>query len=76
MAKVRWTGDGDREVMVAVDDDYGGTRVEQVDFPRMEWRDVPVEVARSLNAQEGWEMESVKKAAETRAANDHEKGGD
>ena len=74
MANVRWTGDGAREVMVAVADDYGGTRVEQVTFERMDWQDIPVDVARSLNQQDGWELQSVKKAAKTRA--DNEKGDD
>ena len=42
--------------------------VEQVVFDRMEWRDVPQDVALSLNKQDGFELESVKKAAKSRAA--------
>lgn len=69
MARVRWTGDGDREVMVTVEGD-GGTTTEQVDFARMEWVDVPQDVALDLNRQDGWELESVKKAQKTRAQNE------
>lgn len=60
--RVRWTGDGDRELMVTVDD-----RVEQVDAPRLEWVDVPAAAARALGKQDGWEIEAVVKAAKTRA---------
>lgn len=65
MARVRWTGDGDREVMVEVDG-----RVEQIDAKRLEWVDVPHATALSLNKQDGWELEAVKKAAKTRAKNE------
>lgn len=67
MARVRWTGDGDRQVMVEIED-----RVEQVDFPRMEWVDVPYDTARSLARQDGWELEAARKAARTRAASEPE----
>ena len=67
MARVRWTGDGAREVMVEVDGE-----TQQIDCPRMEWRDVPQHVAIALNRQDGWELEAVKKAAKTRAAKDKE----
>lgn len=66
MARVRWTGDGDREVMVEMED--GSTA--QVDAARLEWVDVPQEVALSLNKQDGWELEAVKKAQRTRAQNE------
>lgn len=66
MARVRWTGDGDREVMVEVED--GG--VDQVVARRMDWVEVPQAVALSLNKQDGWELESVKKAQRTRAKNE------
>ncbi|MDQ3107513.1 MAG: hypothetical protein M3Q68_06865 [Actinomycetota bacterium] len=56
--------------MFSVDDEESGAT--QVDFPRMEWRDVPQHVALSLNKQDGWELESVKKAQKTRAAKDEE----
>lgn len=69
MARVRWTGDGDREVMVTVETE-GGTTVEQVDAPRMAWVEVPQHVAQALNKQGGWELESVKKAQKTRAKKD------
>lgn len=65
MARVRWTGDGAREVMFEVD---GATT--QVDFPHDEWQDVPAHVAAALGEQDGWESEAVKKAAKTRATND------
>lgn len=97
MARARWTGDGDREVPVEVDDGSGGTRVEQVDFPRLEWVDVPAKVlgkrpsgspggddfdpGSGLLSQGEWngssfcpyfELESVKKAAKTRALNEED----
>lgn len=72
MARIRWTGGGDREVMVEVDDDEGTSRVVQVDARRLEWVDVPIDVARSLAKQDGWELEAVKKAAKTRAQNESE----
>lgn len=65
MARVRWTGDGDRQVMVEV-----GDRVEQVDAARLEWIDLPYDTARALAKQDGWELEAAKKAAKTRAQND------
>lgn len=65
MARVRWTGDGDREVMVEVDG-----KVKQVDATRMVWVDVPQDVALNLNRQDGWELEAVKKAQRTRAKNE------
>lgn len=71
MAKVRWTGEGDREVAVELD----GSTV-QVDAPRLEWIDVPVDVARSLNQQDGWELHSARQAQRTRAANEAADGGD
>lgn len=61
MARVRWTGDGGRQVPVEVDG-----RREEVDAPRMEWVDVPAGVARSLNQQDGWELEATVKAKRTR----------
>ena len=67
MAKVRWTGEGDREVMVEVDG-----KVEQVEAARLAWVEVPIDVARNLNQQDGWELESVRKAARTRAEKDGE----
>lgn len=76
MTRVRWTGDGDREVMVSVEADDGSTRVEQVDATRLEWVDVPVDTARSLAKQDGWELESVKKAQRTRAANEAADSGE
>lgn len=57
-------GDGDREVMV----EQGDGSVAQVDFERTKWVDVPQKVAFNLNEQDGFELESVKKAAKTRAA--------
>jgi hypothetical protein len=45
-------------------------RVDQIDARRMEWVDVPHDVALSLNRQDGWELESVKKAQRTRAKNE------
>ncbi len=56
---VRWTGEGDREL--------GDP---QVVLPRLEWVDVPADVARSLAKQDGFELEAPKKAAKTRAANE------
>ena len=38
--KVRWTGEGDREVMVHLDDGS----VAQVDATRLEWVDLPASV--------------------------------
>ena len=65
MARVRWTGDGDREVMVEVDGE-----VVQLNAARMVWVDVPQDVALNLNRQAGWELEAVKKAQRTRAKNE------
>ena len=53
MAKVRWTGDGDREVAFV---DVGGVGCE-VAATRLEWVDVPPRVARALAEQDGWETE-------------------
>ena len=71
MAGVRWTGDGDREVLFPVEED-GSKRIEHVAFKRLEWQDVPQAIALSLNEQDGWELEAVKKAAKTRAAKGEE----
>ena len=56
---VRWTGEGDRELADP-----------QILMKRMEWVDVPADVARSLAKQDGFELEASKKAAKTRAANE------
>lgn len=56
---VRWTGDGDRELAEP-----------QVVMRRLEWVDLPADVARSLAKQDGYELEAPKKAAKTRAKND------
>lgn len=66
MTRIRWTGDGDREV--PFDDDDGARR--EVLARRMEWVNLPHETALNLNRQDGWELESVKKAQRTRARNE------
>jgi hypothetical protein len=53
--RVRWVGDGDRELADP-----------QVVLRRLEWVDLPVKVARDLVKQDGFELEAAKKAARTR----------
>lgn len=62
MAEVRYTGPDDaRDVP---------TPEGQFTFPRLEWVDVPADLARSLARQDEWELRAPKKAAKTRAANE------
>lgn len=56
---VRWTGEGDRELADP-----------QIVMPRLEWVDLPADLARSLAKQDGFELEAPKKAAKTRAENE------
>lgn len=62
---VRWTGEGDRELADP-----------QITMKRLEWVDLPADIARSLAHQDGFELESSKKAAKTRAANESADAGD
>jgi hypothetical protein len=39
----------------------------QVHMARLEWVDLPADIARSLNEQDDFELEAPKKAAKTRA---------
>ena len=59
VAKIRWTGDGDREVAF-VDDE--GVRCE-VAAARLEWVDVPPRVAAALAKQDEWEVDVKKQHA-------------
>ena len=61
---VRWTGEGDRELADP-----------QITMTRLEWVDLPAEVARSLAKQDGFELEASKKAAKTRASNESADAG-
>ena len=63
--RVRWTGEGDRELADP-----------QVTLTRLEWVDLPADVARSLTKQDGFELEAPKKAAKTRAANESADAGE
>lgn len=62
---VRWTGEGDRELADP-----------QVVMRRLEWVDLPADVARNLARQDGFELEAPKKAAKTRAANESADAGE
>lgn len=56
---VRWTGEGDRDLADP-----------QTTMKRLEWVDLPADVARALAKQDGFELEAPKKAAKTRATNE------
>lgn len=59
---VRYCGESDAQLVPLPDGDT-------VEVPRMEWVDLPAELARGLAHRDDWELEASKKAAKSRAAN-------
>ena len=66
MAEVRYRGDNADGVDLADP---------QVHLPRMEWVDVPADVARTLAKQDDFELRASVKAAKTRAKNESAEAG-
>ena len=67
--RVRYVGDAEEVTVSPVGHDPFTAR-------RLEWVDVDKDVALSLNQQDTWELESVKKAQRTRAANEAADSGE